>query len=73
MALEHIASARPAELQASGKNPGEVPTAYALSSKLRVTNASAALAGGLHEYLLAIQADCAALGDEIFTAYFKCD
>jgi uncharacterized alpha-E superfamily protein len=68
MALDRIASARPAELQAA---PAKVRTVYALGSKLRAGNASAAIAGGLHEYLLAIQADCAAIGDEIFTSYFK--
>ena len=29
------------------------------------------LDGGLHEYLLAVQADCAALGDEVFNSYCK--
>jgi uncharacterized alpha-E superfamily protein len=72
IALDRIARACPAELQASAEKPSaKVPTAYALSSKLRAGNASAAIAGGLHEYLLAIQVDCTAIGDEIFTAYFK--
>ncbi len=72
MALDRIASACPTGLRASAENPAaEVPTAYALSSKLRAGNASAAMAGGLHEYLLAVQVDCAAIGDEIFTTYFK--
>jgi len=34
---------------------------------------AAAIAGGLHEYLLAIQADCAALGDEVFASYCKAE
>ncbi len=72
MALSRIAGACPAELQA--EHPSlNVPTAYALSIKLRAGNASAAITGGLHEYLMAIQADCAAIGDEIFTAYCKYD
>jgi uncharacterized alpha-E superfamily protein len=72
MALNRIASACPVELQPEAENPAaKVPTAYALSRKLRGGNASAAIAGGLHEYLLEIQADCAAIGDEIFTSYCK--
>jgi uncharacterized alpha-E superfamily protein len=70
-ALDRIARACPAELETSGRAPAHVPTAYALSSKIRAGKASAAITGGLHEYLLGIQADCAAIGDEIFTAYVK--
>jgi uncharacterized alpha-E superfamily protein len=70
MALNRIAGSSPTELKA--ENPSaKVPTAHALGSKLRTGNASAAIADGLHEYLLAIQADCAAIGDEIFTSYCK--
>jgi uncharacterized alpha-E superfamily protein len=72
LALQRIARACPAELEASAENAGaRVPTAYALNSKLRAGNASAAISGGLHEYLLAIQVDCAAIGDEIFVAFCK--
>ena len=74
MALNRIASVCPAELRASAENKAaRVPSAFHLGSKLRAGNASTAIAGGLHEYLLAIQADCAAIGDEIFTSYFKCE
>ena len=72
MALNRIASVCPAELRASAENnAARVPSTFQLGSKLRAGNASAAIAGGLHEYLLAIQADCAAIGDEILAAYFK--
>jgi uncharacterized alpha-E superfamily protein len=72
MALKRIDSACPLELQVSADDSlANVPTAYALNSKLAGGSASAAITGGLHEYLLAIQADCAAINDEIFTAYFK--
>jgi uncharacterized alpha-E superfamily protein len=72
LALDCIRSACPAELEASAeKSSADVPTAYALGSKLRAGKASAAIAGGLHEYLLAIQADCATTGDEIFAAYVE--
>jgi uncharacterized alpha-E superfamily protein len=72
MALNGIASAGCADHEVEAeKSAALVPTAYALSSKLRAGNASAAIAGGLHEYLLAIQADCAAIGGEVFTAFFK--
>jgi uncharacterized alpha-E superfamily protein len=71
-ALNRVASARPIEPELSPDNPAaRVPTVYALSSKLRTGNASQALAGGLHEYLLAIQSDCAAIGGEISNSYFK--
>jgi uncharacterized alpha-E superfamily protein len=70
MALNRIAGSCPAELKAENLS-AKVPTAYALGDKLRTGNASAVIAGGLHEYLLAIQADCAAIGDEIFTSYCK--
>jgi uncharacterized alpha-E superfamily protein len=53
--------------------PDKIPTAYSLGGRLRADSASAAIGGGLHEYLLAIQDDCAAIGEEIFTAYFKCE
>jgi uncharacterized alpha-E superfamily protein len=72
MALKRIASSCPEELQAVTENGAlEVPTALALSGKLHAGNATAAIAAGLHEYLLAIQADCAAIGDEIFASYCK--
>jgi uncharacterized alpha-E superfamily protein len=72
MALARIESACPAELRASSENSsGKVPTVHTLNGKLRAGNASAAITGGLHEYLLEIQADCAAISDEISTAYFK--
>lgn len=71
IALNGIASACPAELQDSANPEAKIPTAYALASKLRAGTASEAIAGGLHEYLLAIQSDCAAIGDEILTSYFK--
>ena len=72
LALNRIAGACPAELKAAAQAPSaKVPTVYALSSKLHAGNAKGAIAGGLHEYLMAIQADCAAIGDEIFTAYCK--
>jgi len=71
-ALNRIASACPLELRATEENSTvKVPTAYALGNRLRAGNASTAIAGGLHEYLLEIQADCAAIGDEIFTSYCK--
>jgi uncharacterized alpha-E superfamily protein len=71
-ALNRIASACPVELQAAKENStAKVPTAYSLGNRLRAGNASTAIAGGLHEYLLEIQADCAAIGDEIFTSYCK--
>ena len=70
MALDRIASACPEELQAENQTP-KVPTAYALSSKLQAANASEVISSGLHEYLLAIQADCAAIGDEIFTSFCR--
>jgi uncharacterized alpha-E superfamily protein len=71
-ALDRIASACPSELQRSGPSPAtKVPSAYVLSSKLHAGSGPAAIASGLHEYLLAIQADCAAIGDEIYTSYFK--
>ncbi len=70
MALNRIAGSCPAELKA--ENPSaKGSTAYILGNKLRKGNASAAIVGGLHEYLLAIQADCAAIGDEIFTSYCR--
>lgn len=72
-ALNRIARACPVELRDSEKVVGKVPTAYALSNKLRTGQASEAIVGGLHEYLLGIQADCAAIGDEIFTAYVQYD
>ncbi|MBV8056556.1 MAG: alpha-E domain-containing protein [Deltaproteobacteria bacterium] len=71
-ALNRIASACPVELRAAEENPtAKVPTAYALGNRLRAGNASAAMAGGLHEYVLEIQADCATISDEIYTAYCK--
>ena len=70
MALNRIASACPSELRAEPSS-AKVPTVYALGQKLRMGNAAAAIAGGLHEYLLAIQGDCAALGDEVFASYCK--
>jgi uncharacterized alpha-E superfamily protein len=73
-ALNRVAAACPVEVQLSAeKSVANVPTAYALSGKLRTGKASDAIAGGLHEYLLAIQVDCAAIGDEIFTSYVKYD
>jgi uncharacterized alpha-E superfamily protein len=72
MALSGIASACPAELQpAADHSASKVPTTYALSSKLRAGSGAAAIGSGLHEYLLELQADCAAIGDEIFASYFK--
>jgi uncharacterized alpha-E superfamily protein len=72
MGLNRIASSCPVELQAAAENPAaKAPTVFALSRRLRTGNASAAIVDGLHEYLLAIQADCATIGDEIFNAYFK--
>jgi len=72
MALARIESACPAELRhSSGNSSGKVPTVHMLNRKLRAGNASAAITGGLHEYLLEIQADCAAISDEISTAHFK--
>jgi len=73
-AVNRVADACPVELELSSeKSVANVPTACALNSKLRRWNAADAIAGGLHEYLLAIQADCAAIGDEIFTSDVKCD
>jgi uncharacterized alpha-E superfamily protein len=70
MALNRIATGCPAELKTGLEGPTvKVPTAYALGNKLRAGSASAAISEGLHEYLLAIQADCAAIGDEIFKSY----
>jgi uncharacterized alpha-E superfamily protein len=72
MALGRIAGTPRDEPESSNhRNASEVPTANKLTSKLRTGNASAAIAGGLHEYLLAMQADCAAIGEEIFTSYIK--
>jgi uncharacterized alpha-E superfamily protein len=72
MALNRIGSVGPAEHQASEPNPAaKVPSASLLSNKMRTGSASVAIASGLHEYLLAIQADCAAIGDEIYESYFK--
>jgi uncharacterized alpha-E superfamily protein len=69
-----IATACPEELKTSAATPtAEIPTAYALGSKLRAGTATAAISSGLHEYLLEIQTDCARIGDEIFNAYFKCE
>ncbi len=71
-ALGRIASARPAGLQGSADNPADkVPTAYSLGNRLRAGSAYAAISDGLHEYLLAIQEDCARIGEEIFTGYFR--
>jgi uncharacterized alpha-E superfamily protein len=72
LALTRIESACPSELKVSSENSrGRAPTVHNLGSKLRAGNAAAAITGGLHEYLLEIQADCAAISDEISTAYFK--
>jgi len=72
MALTRIENACPLELQVSHEDSrAKAPTVSKLSTKLRTGNASTAIAGGLHEYLLAIQADCAAISDQIFTSYFK--
>jgi uncharacterized alpha-E superfamily protein len=51
--------------------PVTVAAAHALGGRLRTDTAAAVLARGLHDYLLAIQEDCAAIGDAIFNAYFK--
>src|SRR5262249_40250312 len=57
MALTRIESACPAELKASSENSrAEAPTVHTLGSKLHAGNAAAAITGGLHEYLLEIQA-----------------
>jgi uncharacterized alpha-E superfamily protein len=56
----------------SGANPeGRVATAHALRDRLLTANAAAAIRGGLHEYLLAIQEDCARISDEIFSEYLR--
>lgn len=49
----------------------KVPTAHAMGVRLRAGSAGAVLAGGLHEYLLEIQQDCARIGDEVFAEYLK--
>jgi uncharacterized alpha-E superfamily protein len=72
MALNRMEGACPVELQVTHEDSrGKAPTVHTLSNKLRAGNASAAIAGGLHEYLLAIQDDCAAISDEISSSYFK--
>ncbi len=48
----------------------DVPAADNLFNKLRSGTAAAAIAGGLHEYLLEIQNDCAAISDQISAAFF---
>ena len=72
VALTRIESACPAELKLSSENSqSKAATVHTLGGKLRAGNAAAAITSGLHEYLLEIQADCAAISDEISTAYFK--
>jgi uncharacterized alpha-E superfamily protein len=48
-----------------------VPTSRALQAKLHQGSATAVIAAGLHEYLLAIEEDCERIGDEVFTNYLK--
>ncbi len=72
IALNNIAGAALEQGEVgAGSSVPMVPTAYILISKLREGTAADAIAGGIHEYLLSIQADCAAIGDELFSAYFK--
>jgi uncharacterized alpha-E superfamily protein len=64
-ALEQIAVA------ADDQPMERVPTPRALQAKLHQGSAAAVIAAGLHEYLLAIQDDCARIGDEVLTNYLK--
>jgi uncharacterized alpha-E superfamily protein len=65
-ALGRIAAAGPA---ANPESP--LPTSHSLGRRLLTGSASAAISGGLHEYLMAIQEDCARISDEIFREYLK--
>ncbi len=57
---------------AAGGGEGEsVPGARMLASRLRSGSASAVLGGGLHEYLLGVQEDCARISDEVFARYLR--
>jgi uncharacterized alpha-E superfamily protein len=51
--------------------PVMVAAAHTLGGRLREDRAATVMSHGLHDYLLAIKDDCAAIGREIFDAYFK--
>ena len=57
-------------LRRIGGREEALPTA-ALAAMLRDGEASAIIAGGLHDYLLAIQDECAAIGTAVFDEYLR--
>jgi len=62
---------------AAGGNGGnearEIPAAPALLKRLSDGSAAAVIEGGLHEFLLGVQEDCAKISDEVFARYLSTD
>jgi len=67
-ALKRIAEAEPARAEGSAKRAFVTGR---LSEALAMATASAAIGAGLHEYLLKIQDECAAIGEAVSLEYLR--